>query len=818
MWSMNALDKKLLRDIRRLWAQALAIALVMAAGAATLILAVGAYRSLEETRAAYYERYRFADVFTTLKRAPKVVEQRILEIPGVAAAEARILEFALLDIDGMVQPATGMAISLPDHRENRLNRLYIRSGRLPQPGRPDEVTVNEAFAKAHGFSLGSTFKAILNGYKRTLKIVGIALSPEFIYALGPGDIIPDDRRFAIMWMSEKALAAIFDLEGAFNAVTLKILRGTSEAEVIKQVDDVLSRYGGTGAYGRKDHQSHAFIDAELTQLKAMAQVVPPIFLLVSAFLINMTLTRLIALEREQIGLLKAIGYGRFAIASHYTKLVLSIAVIGIAIGAGGGTWLGHGLTILYADFFHFPFLIFLRSPDIYAIASSILVATALAGGMRGVYAALKLPPAVAMAPPAPTQYALFGIERLTALGNLSQLTMMALRHMFRWPVRTGLTIIGIAMSGALLTTALFMVDSVEHMIEIMFFRTDRQDATLNFTDERPISILQEVERLPGVMVSEPYRSVAVRLRKGHLQRKLAIQGKPPGTDLSRVLDLKLEPIIMPETGLVLSERVAYLLQARRGDIVEVEILEGKKGQTRALETQVLKARTDSGTDTVIRDSRRGVRRVPVTEIFQSYIGLLVYMDISALNEMMDESPVISGAYFSFDRNETVALFDAIKGLPAVASIALQGAALEKFRETIGQNIYIMTTVYVGLSLIIAFGVIYNSARIQLSERAREFASLRVLGFTRGEVSYVLLLELAIMVLTAIPLSWAFGYVFAWATIQGFESDLYRVPFTIKSDTYAIASMVVLAAAAVSAAIVRRRIDNLNMIRALKTRE
>ena len=815
---MNALDKKLLRDIGRLWAQALAIALVMAAGAATLILAVGAYRSLEETRSAYYERYRFADVFTTLKRAPKVVEQRILEIPGVAAAETRILEFALLDIDGMVQPATGMAISLPDHRENRLNRLYIRSGRLPQSGRPDEVTVNEAFAKAHGFELGSTFKAILNGYKRTLKIVGIALSPEFIYALGPGDIIPDARRFAIMWMSEKALAAIFDLEGAFNAVTLKILRGTSEAEVIKQVDDILNRYGGTGAYGRKDHQSHAFIDAELTQLKAMARVIPPIFLLVSAFLINMTLTRLIALEREQIGLLKAIGYGRFAIAMHYTKLVLAIAAIGIVIGVGAGTWLGHGLTILYADFFHFPFLIFLRSPDLYAIATGILAATALAGGMRGVYAALKLPPAVAMAPPTPTQYALFGIERLTTLGNLSQLTMMALRHMFRWPVRTGLTIIGIAMSGALLTTALFMIDSVDHLIEIMFFRTDRQDATLNFTNERPMTILQEINRLPGVTMSEPYRSVAVRLRKGHLHRKLAIQGKLPGTDLSRVLDLNLEPITMPETGLVLSERVAYVLQARRGDIIEVEILEGKKGQARALETEILKARTADDPDVPISDSRRGVRHVPVTEIFQSYMGLLVYMDLAALNEMMDEPPVISGTYFSFDGNETVALFDAIKEIPAIASISLQGAALEKFKETIGQNINIMTTVYVGLSLIIAFGVIYNSARIQLSERAREFASLRVLGFTRGEVSYVLLLELAIMVLAALPLSWGFGYLFAWTTIQGFASDLYRIPFTIKSDTYAIASMVVLGAALASAEIVRRRINRLNMIRALKTRE
>lgn len=815
---MSALNKKLLRDMLRLWAQALAIALVMAAGGATLILAVGAYQSLEETRAAYYDRYRFADVFATLKRAPSFVEQRISEIPGVATAEARIVEFALLDIEGMVQPATGMAISQPDYHEASLNRLYIRTGRLPQPGEADEVTVNEAFAKAHGFTVGSKFKAILNGYKRTLTIVGIALSPEFIYAVGPGDLIPDDRRFAVMWMSETALAAIFDLEGAFNSVSLRLLRNVQEAEVIKQVDDILERYGGTGAYGRKDHQSNAFLDAELKQLQAMARVIPPIFLLVSAFLINMTLMRLIALEREQIGLLKAVGYGPLPIAVHYIKLVLCIAFIGIAVGAGAGTWLGHGLTVLYADFFHFPFLIFLRDPEIYLITGGILAVTAIAGGLRGVYAALTLPPAVAMSPPAPTQYAMIGIERLTTLKIFSQLTMMAIRHMLRWPVRTGLTIIGIAMSGALLITALFSLDSVDFLIETMFFRADRQDATLAFTEERPIRVIENVKRLPGVLVAEPYRSVAVRLRKGHRHRKLAIQGKPPETDLSHVLDLDLGTIAIPETGLALSERVAQILDARRGDIIEVEILEGKKGQARATEIQMSLEPGDGSRDPVVVQDKRGIRHVPVTEIFQTYMGLLVYMNLDALNEMMDESPIVSGVKVSFDENETEALFTEIKKLPAVSSIALRGAALTKFRDTIEENISIMTTVYVVLSVIIAFGVVYNSARIQLSERAREFASLRVLGFTRAEVSHVLLLELAILVLIALPLSWGFGYLFSWATIQGFESDLYRIPFIINSDTYALSSIVVLAAAGGSALIVRRRIDRLDMIRALKTRE
>ena len=801
---MRALDKKLLRDMVRLWAQALAIALVMASGVTTLILAVGAYRSLEETRTAYYERYRFAEVFAHTKRAPQFVEQQILKISGVAAVQTRISEFALLDIEGMEQPATGMALSLPDRKEARLNRIYLRKGRVPEIGRVDEVTINEAFATAHGFTIGSQFHAILNGNKRALTVVGIALSPEFIYALGPGDLIPDDRRFGVLWMSEKALAAIFDLDGAFNSVSLKLLRDTQEAEVIKQLDDILERYGGTGAHGRKDQQSHAFIDAELKQLKSMAQVIPPIFLLVSAFLINITLSRLIALEREQIGLLKALGYARTSIAIHYMKLILCIAIAGIAIGVIAGTWLGAGLTRLYADFFHFPFLIFQRGLDIYVIAAGISIATALGGGMKSIYAALTLPPAVAMSPPLPTHYAHLGIEKFRLIRHFSQLTIMAIRHIVRWPVRSGLTVLGIAMSGALLITALFSLDSVEFMIDTIYFQADRQDASVNFTEVRPVKVMQEVEHLPGVLAAEPYRSVAVRLRNGHYHRKLSITGKPPGSDLSRVLDRDHRPVELPQSGLLLAERVAKLLHVARGNMIDIEILDDSRGQ--------------GSLDATSIGTKRSTRRVPVAGIIKSYLGLAVYMDLRALNEMLDEAPVITGAHMAIDDSQTDKLFKAIKGLPAVSAIALQGESLIKFRETLATNLSIMTSVYVVLSVIIAFGVVYNSARIQLSERAREFASLRVLGFTKGEVSHVLMLELAMLVVSAIPLAWVIGYGFAWATVQGFESDLYSLPFIINTNTYAISTLVVMGAAAASALIVRRRIDRLDMIKALKTRE
>ncbi len=787
---MTALNRKLVRDLVRLWAQALAIALVMASGTTTLILALGAQRSLVETRDAYYERYRFADVFAHVTRAPRLLEAQILQIAGVAAVELRIAKYALLDIEGFAQPASGLVLSLPDHRESRLNRLYLRGGRLPEPGRADEVVVNEAFAKAHAFTVGATFKAILNGRKRPLTIVGIVLSPEFIYSVGPGDFVPDDKRFADMWMSQKALAALFDLDGAFNNVSVKLLKNASERDVISKLDKLLARYGGTGAYGRKDQFSHAFLDGELLQLGVMARIIPPVFLGVAAFLINITLSRLIALEREQIGLLKALGYGRMAIAWHYVKLMLVIAAVGIVIGFAFGTWSGRQITTIYADFFHFPFLIFRRQPDVYAIAGGVTALAAIAGGLRAALQAAALPPAVAMAEPSPTHYRRLQLEAIGLARLISQLTMMALRHLLRWPVRAGLTTLGIALSVALLIMALFSLDSLDVMIDVTYFRTDRQDATINFNTERPLRVVQAVEHLPGVMRAEPFRAVSVRLRNGHLFRTLAVFGKPEEMELNRVLDHKFQPIVLPETGLVISERIADVLKLRHGDLAEMEVLEG----------------------------RRGTVQVPVTAIIKSYFGLIALMNIDALAELLDEIPQASGVYIAYDQAETDRLFAAVKELPAVASIGLQKASLAKFRETIATNVNIMIGIYVTLSVVIAFGVVYNSARIPLSERGRELASLRVLGFTRAEVSWVLLVELAIMVIVAQPLGWLIGYGLAWVLNQGFTSDLYRLPFIIFPETYAKASLVVIAAAVVSAVAVRRRIDRLDLIAVLKTRE
>lgn len=785
---MQTLGIKLFRDLRRLWAQALAIALVIAGGVAALVMSVGSYRSLDETRRAYYERYQFADVFALVRRAPRSLVVQISEIPGVAAADARIAKLALLDIPGFREPATGQFISLPEHDRPHLDRLYIRAGRLPEPGSVQEVAVSESFANAHGFTPGARFAAILNGRKRELTVVGIALSPEFIYAIGPGDIMPDDRRFGIVWMPEKALASAFDLDGAFSSVNLKLLRNASEREVILRLDALLDRYGGQAAYGRKDQTSHAFLDHELDMLSNMSRTLPPIFLLVAAFLVNLTLDRLVALEREQIGLLKALGYSNLAIASHYLQFVMAVVLIGISIGSIAGTWLGNLVTNQFGDYFRFPFLIFGMRPDVYLTAAVSSLAAGAVGAVRALRGVIVLAPAVAMQPPAPPRFRHvlpFRVNRL-----LSQPAIMMLRGIAHHPFRAGFTVLGMALATAILIVSLFTRDTMERLIDVTYFMADRQDATINFTEKRPQDVVHQVTRLPGVITAEPYREIPVRIRHRNVERRIMISGRPPDADLGRIIDENLHPVTLPESGFAISAMLAQILGVQVGDDVEIDLLEGQRR-------------------TVI---------LSVAALVEDYFGIRGMMNADAISRLMREAPVINSVRVAVDESELDTLYRTIKGIPAVSGLALQRASLTNFRATLAVLITMMAGIYTGLAAIIAFGVVYNSARISLSERARELASLRVLGFTRAEVLRILFLELALLTLIAQLPGWAIGYWLAWVMKTNLAGELMRVRLVVENSTYVLASAVVLVAAVLSALVVRRRVHQLDLVAVLKTRD
>jgi len=208
---MRALDRKLLRNLWSLRSQGLAIALVVACGVATSVMSLASLDSLRLTQQGVYKTQRFAEVFADLKRAPESLADRMREIPGVAVLETRVRAPVRLRLETFDDPITGLAISIPDGRQPELNRLFLRAGQLPDPDRGEQALISEAFAEAHGLKPGDQLAMIVNGRLQRLTLAGIALSPEFIYQIRPGDLFPDFSRYAVVWMNRSALAAAFGM-------------------------------------------------------------------------------------------------------------------------------------------------------------------------------------------------------------------------------------------------------------------------------------------------------------------------------------------------------------------------------------------------------------------------------------------------------------------------------------------------------------------------------------------------------------------------------------------------------------------------------
>lgn len=787
---IRALNLKLLRDFWALRGQALAIAMVIAGGVTTWIIGYSTIDSLELTQQSFYREYRFADVFAQVKRAPERLAERIAEIPGVAQVQTRTVGGATLEVPGFGDPVTAQTVSIPDTDQPVLNQLYLREGRLPAPYSPDEVAISEPFAEAHELGPGDRLSAIINGRQRELIVSGIALSPEFVYQIRPGDLFPDYERYAILWMRNEPLAAAWDMEQAFNSVALTLERDASEEAVIERLDRLLELYGGTGAFGRDDQLSHEYLTQELNQLRNMARIVPVIFLGVAAFLLSVVVGRIIDQQRDQIAVLKAFGYSNRQVGWHYVGLVMLIVAVGALLGLGAGAWLGRGMSRIYSDFFRFPYLEYVLAPWVVASATAVAATAALGGTLRSVNRAVRLPPAEAMRPEPPANYRPTIIERLGAQRLFDQPTRMIVRHLERRPFKSLLTVLGIAMAGAILMVGWFQEDAIDYMIDVQFGLAQRQDLTVTFTDPVARRSLFELETLPGVLRAEPFRAVPVRLRAGHRTYRTAIQGYENGGELHRILNAELDPIVLPTEGVLLTDHLGERLGVKPGDRITVEVLEGAQP----------------------------VRTVPVAGLVNEFIGLAAYMEIDALNRLMDEGHVISGAFLAIDDAQRQAVFDRLERRPRVLGIAQREVAINAFQETMGETILVFAFINVLLAGSIAFGVVYNSARITLSEHARELASLRVLGFTRGEITYILLGELGLVTLAAIPLGFVIGYGFCWLIAENLTSELYRVPLVLEASSYGFSATVVLAAATISGWIMRDRLYRLDLVAVLKTRE
>ena len=789
--NLSPLDRKLLRDLSRMKGQVVAVSLVMACGLAMMIMTRSLILTLDSTRSSYYQQNAMADVFATLKRAPLSAADRLKTLPGVAAIETRVVVDVTLDLPGLAEPATGHIISLPeDGGPQRLNRVFLRTGRFPRPDERREVVLGESFANANGLQPGDSLVAVINGRRETLKICGIGLSPEFVFEARAGETLPDHKRFSVIWMNYRALAVAYNMDGAFNDVCIDLAPGAPAAPVIEEMDRLLARYGSGGGYTRKEQASAQRIDDELRVLTSLSVAYPLVFLSVAAFMVNAVLARIVRLQREQIAQMKALGYSSSQVGVHYLKFVIVIGIIGTIIGGIGGRHLGEGLLSLYTQFFRFPHLQFQMDYGAVGLALGISLGASVLGVLTVVWQAVKLPPAEAMRPEPPADFKPSLFERIGLTRFFSPTFRMALRNIERRPWQAVFTCCGLALATGLMVLPGAMSDSIDHLLTFQWNSQQRQDVAVFLTEPASGKGFHDLEHLPGVIRAEPIRSVPARLKYGHHQRKLSVTGIPRGADLNRLLDDNERPIVMPEDGLLMSAKLAEILGARIGDAVRVEVLEG----------------------------RRPAVDVPIRGLVTDFAGVAAYMDIHALQRILKEGDTVNGAYLAVDHNKWDEFMREVKDTPRAAFLMVKRDQLASFRETTGNNIGIIRKLYFVLAVIVAFGVVYNSARIALSERSRELATLRVVGFSLAEVRGVLVGELAMLVLLALPAGLLFGRGLALFIMSSFSTETVRLPILINPSTYSVAVIVVLVASAASFTLVSRMLAKLDLVGVLKARD
>jgi len=787
---MLALNRKLVRELWHLKGQVLSIALVVAAGIMSVVTMRGTYESLVTAQQQYYSQARFADVWAPLVRAPLAIVEAIEAIAGVDAADARVTFLATLDLDDTGIPAQGRFISLPEVGRPVLNDLMIREGRYIVSGAVDEVIISENFAIARGFHPGDTIRVIINGRARDLDIVGIAISPEHTYAVPPGALYPEDERYGILWASREALGPAYNMDGAFNEVFVTLTPDANIDAVIEIIDNILDPYGGLGAYPREDQPSHQILQAELDSNRVTGAIVPVIFLGIAVFLLYLVLGRLISTQRGEIAVLKAFGYSDWEVGIHFLMFAVVAVMLGGIVGAVGGVYLGDGYVALYEQYFDLPNLEYRLTPSLVLFAFLACVMGAIGGALAAVRRAINLPPAEAMRPEAPARFKP-GFLEMIGVGKLIGPTgRMILRNVERKPVQGFFSSLGVAMSVAILTIGFFMFDSVNHIMDIQFREVQREDLTLTFREILPSQVAYDLSHLEGVSRVETYRIIPARLRYEHRNEEVAISGMETTGRLRRIINFDGNEVPVPATGVVISSVLAERLGVASGDEIIVEILEGK----------------------------RNTARVKVSGIIEDFLGISAYMSKESLWRLSGEPYVVSGAYLAVDRQNVELLYQALKQVPAVTGVASPDTMLASFEDQLAEGILIAAGFLLGFAGIIAVGVIYNGARISLSERGRELASLRVMGFHRREVATLLLGEQAVITMFAIPLGWLIGYGLCYAITTSIETDIYRMPFVAESRTYVISAVLVMVAAAASGWAVRRRLDRFNLVEVLKTRE
>ncbi len=792
---MSVLDRKLRRDLWHNKAMLLAVVLIVAVGVGCLSGFLATSKNLQSARSSYYQETFLADFWIDLKKAPTTVLPDLLDIPGVASLRARLVTSVMLDLDGVDRPISGQLLSMPPSQQDVINNVILMSGSYFTPGRRNEVLVNHDFATARNIAPGDTLRMVIHGQRKELHVVGTAISSEFVYLMPPGSIVPEPADYGVFYVKQQLAEDAMGFEGACNSLVgfLTPQARQNPQAVLDQLGTALKPYGVFATTPLAQQASNLALSSELSGLSTMATMMPLIFLSVAALVLNVLMTRLAEQQRSIVGTLKALGYGNAVIRAHFLKVGCIVGLCGGLAGCVLGYFMAAGLTVTYKSFFTFPRLDNLFYPGLMLLSVTIALVFGLLGTLRGVAHVTRLNPAEAMHEQPPTQGGSVFLERLPWFWrNLGFRWQLSLRNLFRNRVRTLVGVFAAAMGTALLVCTFGMVDSLQYMANFQFDKILLSDFQLTFRQELDQGAVYEMAATPGVVKVEPLLEVACDFLNGHRSKKGRIMGLVRGAQMTVPRDAKGNAVAVPSAGLLMSRRMAAILDVRPGDSLTITPTKGLQQP----------------------------RTVRVAQIIDSMFGLSVYADYHYLNTLIHESAAVSALQLrtQMTPKQLRGFLKQCKQYPQLAGIGnrdLQRGLIQKsFVDKLGGMAYPL----IFFGAIIFFGSILNASLIGILERKREIATYRVLGYTALEVGNLLLRENILIngagILLGLPLGW-------WmldGMAQQYQNDMYSMPCVIDPQSWIVSVVLAIVFVLLCQCIIQRSISRLNWNEALSMKE
>ncbi|MFT5729346.1 MAG: putative ABC transport system permease protein [Desulforhopalus sp.] len=792
---MNTLNQKLCRDIWHSRYLILAVSAIIAVGIGCFVGMLSAAKNLEFARSNYYSSSRLADFWIDLKKAPVEEVRRLSRLSGVSETRERIQFQVVLDLPDAEKPVSALLLSMPDRHAPTINNIIVRKGTYFTNNRSNEVIVSEKFANARKIEPGDTITAVLNNQKKDLIVTGIAISAEFVYMASPGSMIDEPGSYGLLFIKRSFAEDIFGFNGACNSVVGLLAPELREhpKEIVEELSDRLAPYGVFIGLPRSEQFSPMVLDGEMKQLVNLAYIFPMFFLVVAALILNILMTRLAEQQRTVIGTLKAIGYGNTELMLHFMKFAVTTGLIGGGLGCLLGYWLGDLTTRMYVDYFTFPELTSKFYPGLLCSAIFIAVLFSLLGTINGVRRIMQLEPAEAMRPAVPPSGCSIALETIRCFWKgLDAGWQMILRGLFRSKGRTIIAIISAAMGSSIVVLAFGFVDSMDEMVSLQFDRVLRSDYHLSFSRELSLSAMDEIHRLPGVIHAEPVLNVPCTFKVRNHSKRGGIMGIIGNGKLTSPLNGDEEPLALPPAGLLMTSRLMEQLEVKAGDYIGVIPVKGEQK----------------------------IVKMPVIEGIDSMIGLAVYADFHWLNRIFGQQNVINEVRVlaTHDRDGEKQFLKKIKEMPNLETLTDLGEQKNALNKQLNGAMRASAVIMIVFAAVIFLGAILNGTLISLSERKREMATFRTMGYFDKEVGRLFFRENLLTNLIGSVLGLPLGYLMLVASMKGFVSDAYSFPAEVAPLSYVYTMSLAVIFVLLSQIVVMKNIQKQNWVEALSLKE